>query len=217
MMDGMGPIPSTEGAAPDSGQTFVPSPDVDMHLADIATDRAAGWRLCTELVSPPTSTFVRRLRDGEIPAMLIRFVAWFGEDSKRFLAPRLNLETFARSSRHRQFDDDVATMSAEYSRLWPDGLEWRGEIRSLIDQIDQEARAWRRGDQTVAKQLRIKEQQHIESALINAIPEWAAQTDVSTTSIVYRTIARILVLYLSFESGRDFDATLYGRRIQPLS
>lgn len=205
------PIPSTEGAAPDSGQTFVPSAEVTQHLANVAADRAAGWRLCAQLVSPPTSALVNRLRDGAIPAELMENVAWIGKETERFLAPRMNFEAFARSARHRSFDDDVAALTAEYARLWPQGLPWLEAIHSLIDLIDREADAWRSGDDAAAKNARVAEQRHMESQLIDTLPAWAATTDVPRTSILYRTVARTVVLYLSFESGRDFDGAIFRR------
>lgn len=204
------PVPSTEGAAPDSGETFVPERKVAVQIAQIAGARAHGWRLCGELLAAPTPELVERLRSGELLEELSTSIAWLGEEAGRFLPSQMALDTFARRSRRRTAEQDLTDLSAEHARLWPEGAPWLDTYAALAASADEEADAWGRGDHTRAKELRVAQQHRIEDELVDELPSWAGGVDTSTTLMLYRTAVRFAVAHLSFESGRDFDAVVFG-------
>lgn len=205
------PVPSTEGAAPDSGERFIPERAVSVRIAQIAGARAHGWRLCAELFSPPLADTVERLRSGELVEELRASIEWLGEEGSRFLPTEMSLDTFARRARRRTPEQDHVALADEHARLWPDGVPWVPVFLDLAALCDREADAWGHGDHEEGKRLRVEQQHLIEAELVDELPNWAGGVDTSTTLILYRTAARHAVAHLSFESGRDFDRVVFGQ------
>lgn len=204
------PVPSTEGAAPDSGLEFTPPPEVCELMRDVAAKRGLGWRICVELFSAPSVESVERLRDGSVLEDLKAAVEWLGDDSARFMPTQMILDTFARRSRRHTLEADLQDISSEYRGLWPEGVPWLAHFEHLAKSCDEEARAWEGQRYEEAKKLRVTQKDYLEENLNDNLPPWAGELDVSTTKMIYRTAARYAVAYLSFESGRDFDRVIFG-------
>lgn len=202
------PVPSTEGAAPDSGERFVPDSEASARIARIAEARARGWRLAAELLDAPTAEFCERMRSGALVADLDAAVSWLGPEAGRFMPVRVLFETFARRSRTRTAEQDLRALAEDHRRLWPRGIEWAGTLGGLAESAGAESAAWADGDHERAKALRMEQKEIIETRLLAVVPEWAVAADNSQTSMVYRVAARYLVSYLSFESGRDIEGVL---------
>lgn len=207
---GAGPVPSTEGAAPDSGERFEPERDTQRSIARIADARSTAWSLCHDLLAEPDEALARRLREGEAAEELSLITAWLGEESSRFLPVQMSLETYARRARRRTVAGDLAELRDGYASAGLADLPWRPVLAELATDCESEARAWWAGDHERAKELRVAELRVVEEHLSPVVPEWGAQVDASTTPMIYRTVARLLVAHLSFETGRDFDRVVYG-------
>lgn len=204
------PVPSTEGAAPDSGERFTPDRGVTAQIQEVAAARAAGWRLCVELFSPPTPDCADRLRSGDLLADLRAAVAWLGPEAERFLPVEMVLDTIVRRSRRRTHGEDLDQFTDAYRTLWPEGVVWLPRFEWMVEVCDEEADAWRRGDHEAAKVLRVGQQEYLEKELVPDFPTWAGGVDVSTTVMLYRIAARFVVTHLSFETGRDFERAIFG-------
>lgn len=204
------PVPSTEGAAPDSGRRFVPDTEVMTRLGQVARSRAAGWRLCAWLVSPPDPELVEALRTGRLAHDLTTAVSWLGQPAEAFLPTAMTLDTYARRAARRAPEEDLADLAAEHARLWPDGVAWTATADDLAAVARQEAEAWENGDHERAKELRLVQQQRMEEDLVDTLPAWAVAAEAAASVVFYRAAARHAVLHLSFESGRDLAAAAFG-------
>lgn len=204
------PVPSTEGAAPDSGERFAPERDVQRDLARIADARSTAWALCHDLLAPPDTELADRLRKGEAAEELTLVTAWLGDEAARFLPVQMALDTYARRARRRSVEEDLAELQRGYDVPTLRDLPWRPRLAEVAEQCDREAKAWWSGDHESAKQLRVAERDLVEEHLSPVVPAWAAEVDTSASPMIYRTVARTLVAHLSFETGRDFDRVVYG-------
>lgn len=203
-------MPSTEGAAPDSGRRFVPERDTQREMARIADARGTAWSLCHDLLGAPDEAVASRLREGEAAEELALVTAWLGEESGRFLPVQMALETYARRARRRTLEEDLAELTEGFRLAALRDLAWRSRLAEVAGQCETEARAWWAGDHESAKALRVAERDLVEEHLSPVVPEWAAEVDTSASPMIYRTVARLLVAHLSFETGRDFDRRVYG-------
>lgn len=204
------PVPSTEGAAPDSGQRFAPEKDVQRDLARIADARGTAWSLCHDLLGVPDEALATRLRDGAAAEELRLVTAWLGEESVRFMPVQISLETYARRARRRSLAEDLVELERGFTVNALQELAWRTRLAEVAEQCEDEARAWWSQDHETAKALRVAQRDLVEEHLSPVVPVWAAQVDSSASPMIYRTVARLLVAHLSFETGRDFDRVVYG-------
>ena len=204
------PVPSTEGAAPPSGQTFVPEVATQNAMAQIAQSRRDLWLLVHELLSPPTREMVDRLRQGRVSAELTAAIEWLADEAARFLPVQMTLDTYVRRARRTTQDQDLQALIQARSVTELRDLPWLPVVLQVGEQCHEEAQAWHSQDHEQAKALRVQEQGLVEEHLADEIPRWAAGVDVSATAMIYRSIARLAVTHLSFETGRDFERTVYG-------
>lgn len=189
-----------------------PSPDAPTRrgIGLVAGARAHGWRLLAELLSPPTTGLVERLRSGELVAELRESTAWLGPDADRFLATYASLDAFARRSRRVSPQEDLDRLSNEYHRLFPEGTaDLSRAVRDMAARCDAEAAAWFRGDEA-ARAMRSEQHRLLEATLVDTLPAWCADLDERTRVATYRSVARLATSYLSVESGRDFDRAVFG-------
>lgn len=176
----------------------------------VAGARAHGWRLVAELVAEPSTELVERLRSGQLAEELRDATQWLGPDADRFLTAYASLEAFARRSRRTTAEADHGRLGEEYARLFPDGTQPVVEAASdMAARCDAEADAWARDD-AAARDLRQAQHQHLERTVLDWLPAWCADVDERAGVALYRTVARVVASYLSVESGRDFDRSLFG-------
>lgn len=123
---------------------------------------------------------------------------------------RLALETYARRARRRTPDEDLAELTGAHARPELATVPWRPTLQELAERCTREAQAWWAGGHELAKELRVGQRELIEGELTGPVPGWAATIDHGATPMVYRSVARLVVLHLTFESGRDIERAVYG-------
>lgn len=173
-------------------------------IADIAAARAQTWRLLDELAAEPTMASVERLRHGRWLADLRRSTGWLEDAAAPMTRAAAALEVLPRRAARRTAVQDLDELGAAWRGPVADWSVHRPEVMEVVLLCDDESQAWATGDLGTAKARRVAETDVIERALVPNLPAWADRVDVPTGSPTYRSLARLVIAWLSVESGRDF-------------
>lgn len=174
-------------------------------MRSAATQRAAMWRLCTEIASRPTEDFVERLRDGRVGDEIRHHTAWLA-DASPFDDLLRTLQAFVNRSSRFSFDDDLASLQGEWERLEL-GKDVPRVTKQLAEMADREAEAWGRGDHEDAKEQRLRQFEDMEMRL-EPLARWCQRADDETRVLITQVLVRVFAAQTTVESGRDLLGSL---------
>lgn len=178
-------------------------------IAQIADDRAAGWRLFAQLFAPPSTALVQQLRSGTWQKRLRVAIAWLNDSTEPFDQAMPVLDMVAHGAGFRQAADDLAVLQRAYEGPVGRATEFTDHFEQMAAFCSDEADAWETENTDEAKQLRVREAEYLEQHLVPTVPAWCVEMDEQTLSQEYRAAARLLAAWLTVESGRDFNSSLF--------
>ncbi len=181
-------------------------------IAMIAKQRGDGWRLLAQVTQAPDAELVQLLRSGSWQAQFRAAVQWLNVDTFERALPAL--DTLVRRAARRSAEEDLTTLEVAWVPPVSDIASHADALEALAELCDAESRAWATGDLENAKRLRREETEAIENSLIPVLPDWCVAIDTAATPITYRVIGRLVASYLSVESGRDFDSSLFPHPVE---
>jgi hypothetical protein len=193
-----GRIAPVEGIADDTVAGF------RAQVAQAARDRAGSWDAVAEVLTPPDEGFTERLRAGELATVWRLGARWLGADAELFTRDLMSLDVYARGSRRRGADDDLAALQADHERLVAPEGDLAAPAREIARTCREEAAAWTSGDMASGRALRAEERRRIEESLVPGLPNVGARLALDAEARVCRTLGRLVLAVLSVESGKDY-------------
>ena len=187
-------------------------------IAASADARGEGWDALARLVEPPTAEVVAALRDGSIADVLRGATEWLGEDTGIVAGPLMSLDVYVRSAGRRTpeadlaaLEDDRAAIDAGAGGLEPGAVAALARpMRELAVLCHHEARAWSDGDLDQGKDLRARQRELADERLVADLPPAAKALVEEGLANVTRTVGRLLLAFLSAETGKDYQRAVLG-------
>lgn len=181
--------------------------DFQTQLAAAAEDRAASWAAVADVLGVPDAARTERLRSGEQAAAWLRHCRWLGPDADFLAAPATTLEAYARASRRRDPDADLAALATDHARhVGPAGAVIAGHAAAVAALCRVEAAAWAAGDMAAGRTARAEERAVIDAEVVPPLVPIAVALVGQAEGHVWRTIGRALLAVLSVETGTDHMA-----------
>ncbi|MGV8965851.1 MAG: hypothetical protein ACOH2F_06190 [Cellulomonas sp.] len=203
-------------AAPPPSEPSPPSRADDVlagftaHVAQVAQQRAAAWDAFADVLAAPEVDTVVRLRSGELTEIWRAGVSWVGADAEMFTAALMSLDVYARAAGRRTLASDHAAFLADHTTLVGPHLAALAPLRAVARSCSAEGAAWADGDLAHGKDLRAHQHALVEEHLVPMLPELAERLVVSARSDVWRVLGRLLLAFVSIETGRDYQRAILG-------
>lgn len=199
-----GRLAPVEGIAEDTAAGF------RAQVAQAARDRAGSWDAVADVLAAPGPELVERLRAGELATVWRLGARWLGADAELFTRDLMSLDVYARGSRRRSADDDLAALRADHDRLVAAEGDLVTPVRRVADLCREEADAWAAGDMAAGRAVRARERTLIEDTLVPGLPNAGGRLAQEAEARVSRTLGRLVLAVLSVESGRDYLRAVLG-------
>lgn len=183
-------------------------------VADAAAGRGIGWLSIAEVLTPPDAELVSRLRDGSLAQVWTESAAWLGEDQHMLTAELMSLGVFSRSAVRRDADQDLADLTADHTLVVGDQTELIGLLTELAGQCSAESTAWSTGDLVAGKALRASQCEFTDANIAPPLTQLCAQIVSGAQRNIWRTLAKLILAYLSADTGKDYQRAVLdsGRR-----
>lgn len=186
------------------------NPGFTAQVALVAQQRAAAWQGLTDVLAEPTPETVGRLRSGALVETWRAGVAWLGADATTLGSPLLSLDVWVRGAGRRTAQDDLATLTAEHHALVGADLPAIQQMTRVAELCREESRAWAEGDLEAGKALRAEQRTFLDAHLVGVLPEVGRRLVQDSRSELWRAVGRLLLAFLSAESGRDYQRSVLG-------
>lgn len=180
------------------------------HVAQVAQQRAAAWDAFSDVLTAAEVDAVVRLRSGELAEIWRAGVSWIGADTEMFAAALMSLDVYARAARRRTLASDHAAFVADHATLVAPHMAALAPLRAVARSCSVEGVAWAEGDLARGKDLRAHQHALVDEHLVPMLPELAERLVVSAQSDVWRVLGRLLLAFVSIETGRDYQRALLG-------
>ncbi len=176
-------------------------------MAGIVDNRSTMWLLVHEVAVRPEPRVVERLNSGAWVSDVQAAVQWLGDAAERF-RPNLDAVAAAVSTSPATLEGLTAGFDAIES-----GQRERlaDVITDLLGQLDAERRAWSEGNDDYAKMLRLAQHDQLHKRMVPAVQQWCYDALQQQAAPVLAALAKVLVIVLSMETGRDFERAMEGR------
>lgn len=187
-------------------------------ISSSADKRGEGWNALALLADTLTQDVVDSLRDGTMAAVFKDATTWLGADSPMVAGPIMAMEVYARGSVRRDAAKDLRALTEdreEIAKVLREAGAKQSEdlaptMRKLAALCHQEAQAWGSGDDATGKELRARQHEVAASELAEALPIVGKTFVEEGITNQTRTIGRLLLGYLSVETGRDYQRAVLG-------
>ena len=179
-------------------------------VSQVATQRAAAWEAFADVLTAPAADPVVRLRAGELTEIWRAGVSWVGAGTEMFTAALMSLDVYARAAGRRTLDSDHAAFKADHTTLVAPHSAALAHLRAVARSCSAEGAAWADGDLARGKDLRAQQHALVDEHLVPVLPELAERLVVSARSDVWRVLGRLLLAFISIETGRDYQRVLLG-------
>lgn len=199
-----GRLAPVEGIAEDTVAGF------RAQVAQAARDRAGSWDAVADVLAVPGAELVERLRAGELATLWRLGARWLGADAELFTRDLMSLDVYARGSRRRSVEDDLAALRADHDRLVAGEGDLVTPVRRVAEACREEADAWASGDMAAGRALRATERTLIEDSLVPGLADVGGRLAQEAEARVWRTLGRVVLAVLSVESGRDYQRAVLG-------
>ncbi|MCK6212668.1 hypothetical protein KZX45_19190 [Georgenia sp. EYE_87] len=199
-----GRLAPVEGIAEDTAAGF------RAQVAQAARDRAGSWDAVADVLAAPGPELVERLRAGELATVWRLGARWLGADAELFTRDLMSLDVYARGSRRRSADDDLAALRADHDRSVAAEGDLVSPVRRVADLCREEADAWAAGDMAAGRAVRARERTLIEDTLVPGLPNAGGRLAQEAEARVSSTLGRLVLAVLSVESGRDYLRAVLG-------
>ena len=168
-------------------------------LAEVVEQRVALWRLIDELLTGPADDVATRLSDGAWCDGVEGSVDWLRDDAARFGEPLATL----RAAANAVPPTGQSITAARAGLVAPDLEPLLGALASELD-------GWRQGDLERGRLMRLA--QHDQLRDVTApLHEWCFGVDAQRDCPALAATAPVVLLALSIETGRDFEARFRPR------
>lgn len=199
-----GRLAPVDGIAEDTAAGF------RAQVAQAARDRAGSWDAVADVLAGPGPELVERLRAGELATVWRLGARWLGADAELFTRDLMSLDVYARGSRRRSAEDDLAALRADHDRLVAPAGDLATPVRRVADTCREESDAWAAGDMAAGREIRARERTLIEDTLLPGLPDVGGRLAQEAEARVSRTLGRLVLAVLSVESGRDYLRAVLG-------
>ena len=199
-----GRLAPVEGIAEDTAAGF------RAQVAQAARDRAGSWDAVADVLAAPGPELGEHLRAGELATAWRLGARWLGADAELFTRDLMSLDVYARGSRRRSADEDLAALRADHERLVAAEGDLVTPVRRVADTCREEADAWTSGDMAAGRAVRARERTLIEDTLVPGLPNAGGRLAQEAAARVSRTLGRLVLAVLSVESGRDYLRAVLG-------
>lgn len=184
-------------------------------IAATADARGEGWAALATLMEEPTEEVVAALRDGTTAKVLTEATAWLGADSPMVGGPLMSLEVFVRGAHRRTAEKDMRSLTEDREAVADvvgKGAQaaLAAPMRELAALCHHEARAWAAGDDARGKELRARQREVADADLSEKAPGVAKALVEEGAANLSRTIGRLVLGFLSAETGRDYQRAVLG-------
>ena len=195
----------------------VPLPDSDAapgafaaRVAQVAAERSGAWTAFADILATPDAATATRLRSGELTALWRAGVSWIGTDVEMFTGALMSLDVYARGAQRRSLDSDLAALALDHTVLVASHSTELHHLREVAQACDREAAAWTAGDVSLGRELRAHQHALVVSALVPVLPELGETLSASARAHVWRALGRLLLAFVSIETGQDYQRALLG-------
>jgi len=179
-------------------------------VARVATERSAAWAAFADILETPDERTSARLRSGEFTALWRAGVSWVGADTEMFVGALMSLDVYARGARRRSAAADLTALEADQSVLVAPHRAGLAPLREVARLCAAEAEAWAAGDVARGRDLRARQHALVVAELVPTLPELGQQLNASAVADVWRVLGRLLVAFISIETGQDYQRALLG-------
>ncbi|RYV49356.1 hypothetical protein [Pengzhenrongella frigida] len=179
-------------------------------VARVAGERAGAWEAFTAVLATPDRQTVARLRTGELAGAWRAGVRWLGADTEMFTAALMSLDVHARGARRRGADADLLALEVDHAALVAPHLPVLAHLPDVVALCRDEAAAWSAGDLVLGKDLRARQHAIVDEALVPTLPNLGEQLAGSAQADIWRVIGRLLLGFVSIETGRDYQRAVLG-------
>lgn len=186
------------------------NPGFTAQVALVALQRAAAWDALADVLDEPTPETAERLRSGELVETWRTGVAWLGADATTIGSPLLSLDVFVRGAARRTAQDDLATLTVDHRELVGPDLPAVLRMREVAELCRDESRAWSEGDVEAGKTRRAGQRTFLDEHLVDVLPEIGRRLVQDSRRELWRAVGRLLLAFLSAESGRDYQRSVLG-------
>lgn len=163
-------------------------------VAELARRRSDGWSALTPLFQTPTRDWVGQLRDGTVRQRWEDAVGWRSGELAGYGPPLISLGAFERSSRRRDLDHDLATLTTTFDRITNDcgDLEDAAVACDLLYRLcADEAVAWSAGNLPRARGLRVHQHEELGAEAGIALREGCATILAAAPRQPYLALAQV--------------------------
>ncbi|GAA4288987.1 hypothetical protein [Georgenia daeguensis] len=199
-----GRLAPVEGIAEDTAAGF------RAQVAQAARDRAGSWDAVADVLAAPGTELVERLRAGELATAWRLGARWLGADAELFTRDLMSLDVYARGSRRRSAEQDLAVLRADHDRLVAPEGDLVTPVRRVAEVCREESDAWATGDMAAGRAVRARERTLIEETLVPGLANVGGRLAQEAEARVCRTLGRLVLAVLSVESGRDYLRAVLG-------
>ena len=200
-------------------------------VAETALGRARGWHAIAWALEEPDLEFAEDLRSGKLGELWTEAAAWLGDDRHMLTSELMSLGVFARGAARREADDDLAQLHADWAVAIGDDNADAADaadaadvdvavvasraaliesIHCLVRLCEREAAAWQGRDLSAGKELRASQDTFISANIAEQLTGTCVRILEAATLNIWRVLARLMLAYLSADTGRDYQRAAVG-------
>ena len=176
-------------------------PQFAARISHVAQRRARVWTRHVELWMG-SDTLFDEIRSGEYGAWLREYYADIGQEALAH-GPLMSLDVYSRRSRRRDRDEDQAAFRADYDELVAH-CPYLSKMKRMVELCSQESATWAAGNLSGGRDVRKQEFDLLLTLEPEIVATCQAIIDRAHTH-VWRTLARLVVVFVSTESGHQLE------------
>lgn len=171
-------------------------------IAELARRRSTGWAALAETFAAPTPAWVAAVREGRVRQSWEDAVGWRTGELEGFGPPLLVLGSFERSSRRRELDHDIATLSEAFDASDDGSFDAALAACELLHRLcSDEASAWSAGQLPKARALRVHQHDELHADAGEALGAGCAAMLATQPRQPYLALTQVGRLWVDRERG----------------
>lgn len=183
-------------------------PPFAARISRIAGRRSVAWRWFIDLFNGSEELF-DEIRGGQFGIQLREFFAEIGQEPLAH-GPLMSLDVYSRGSRRRKREDDHAAFYRDHATFLADS-PLVDSLHMMSRLCQRESAAWAAGDLDGGRDARKDEFKVLETGLEAELNDLCHRMISEAQSHVWRTLGRILLVFVATETGHQSSLPKPGR------